>query len=341
MSIDKINYKPNLGYEKDYYTEGGFNRNKDDEDSLIVMPEIITKDEIDKLKDRVEEIINMLPNDIIDTYLPIVKPTGDEWENILDDIKDKEDEEDDKTEPPKPPIDPEITDPVKPVVPEIIDPETDKGGEIEDPKDPDKDSEFDDIFGEDDDNIIPLPEDIDWKEFIDKQYEVDYSDIYQDYLHSLEVIVTDYLMYMLDATAKISQIENVPSSVMELDNVNLKHLMDFAYKSDVMIKQNLMLHKKMYTTNEAIVHLRSVKIAKQYLSRYKTSEKLEVKSSLEIASNQLLEESVAVAEKKYEESFFNLYKYLNSSVILLSETLEMMKKKVSSILTIAQNETKS
>ena len=43
----------------------------------------------------------------------------------------------------------------------------------------------------------------------------------------------------------------------------------------------------------------------------------------EAISNKILGQSRIIYDKKYKQNFFNLYKYLNSSVILLNECFNM------------------
>ena len=51
-------------------------------------------------------------------------------------------------------------------------------------------------------------------------------------------------------------------------------------------------------------------------------------------SNILLEESKRVANKKYKEKFLELYKYLNSNVILMDESLQTLLKENKSAMAI-------
>lgn len=176
---------------------------------------------------------------------------------------------------------------------------------------------------------------------IKKQYYFDFTDLYENYLKELIASSESYLFQILQLACDKNlgaYLGNLKST--DLKNKDLIHLTDLIAKTDIKIEHNLMLHKKIFSMDQTIVHIRAIRILEQTLERYKPLKELENETILERTSNGILRESILNATKKYEDNFLNLYKYLNSSVILLTDTLNLMKKQIVSMATLSKHEFK-
>lgn len=300
-------YKPQLDYEKNYYTEGDlYNSNINSNDNV----ENLTDNDNNKLnnmKDLIEDIktkLPVVPKDILDVFLPPFL--------VITDVVNGFD--DDKNNNPN------------------LDPNKPNGShEIEPPK---NDIEFDndddipdDPFGREDDVYIDVKvDDINKIEELEYQYVDDLKDVLLDYLMEYNRTLDKYISNTI-TNLTYSHHDNLKIVTTDiLHDKNLSHLTDYLTKSQIGARQQLLLYKKMFDIDETIFHIKSVKIANEQRKRYRKNKKLEDKNTLTKGANDLLKESIMISEKKYEENFYSLYKYLNSSVILFNECMNTVIK---------------
>lgn len=316
-----ILYTPNLDYEKNYYTEGSnLNNNSNTDDSNQSGSITITKDdEIKRLQSDIEDNIAFLPGVIRDTYLSPYYGMKEEYDRIISSLP-KKDPTDDDSEDKKPSI----------ILPDEIIVEEDNNDLPPDPWDVGPTL------------VVPKPEKDTSK--IDKQklkYYIDYIDIYEDYLVELNKAITGYMIKTALILTKLELNKNVASyETKDLKNKNISHLSDYIIKSDIVLEQSIRLHKKLFPNSETVLHLRSLRVSNEQILRYMDIDKIEEKDNIDITSNILLTESLKVAQKKYEENFYSLYKYLNSSVILLTESTKAMVKQTKCMVAINRYEEK-
>lgn len=311
-------YRPNLGYDKDYYTEGKIpNQDINSEQSEIGT---ITKEEIIKnLINDIENKIKFLPDEIKKIYFPPYYGVKDEYDRVSDEYKEEDNKEEDDTN-----IDSDKDDPY---------------WEIEDNDNNDNDL-YPPLFDREDDLYIDIYDPLsDPVKIIKDNYYVNFIDIYEDYLNKINVSVTNYIMSTFDTVShnKVNG-QILDYSTKEIKNSELYHLSDFLIKSDISLSQVLRLHKKLFQIDEIILHVRGIRVSKEQMIRYNTIEEMEQKESLDSTNNIILKESRRVSEKKYEENLYSLYKYLNSSVILLDESLKTITKQNKAIVIINNKE---
>lgn len=310
-----ILYRPDLSYEKKYYTEGYIFKDKENSSSNGEPNSQINSDKVDQIKDIIEDIktkLPFLPHEILDVFLPPFIVVDDVFNDLLDDD------------------DVDISDP------SIKDPEIDDNHG----KDNDKDNNFvtgeipDNPFGTEDNTFIDVPVVFIPKDKeIDKNYIDDLTDIFKDYLIEYNYTLDKYINNHMLAFSKsrFTEFKYIPTN--SLIDTNLSHVSDFITKSNILMQQKLMLYKKQFNIDETIHRIKAVKVAKELLKRYYTNKRLEGKDLLERKANELLNESKLVYEKKYEENFYSLYKYLNSSVIIFNECVNLnIKQKESLVL---------
>lgn len=307
MSKDLL-YRPQLGYDKEYYTEGTLY--KDNENTNIendANKESISKEDIiDNLIKDINDKLTYLPDSIINTYLPPYLGMLDEYDRVTGEHDDPE------TEDPEDPEEP----PIKPPEYEIEDPE---------PDDPDK---LPDFFGKEEDIMVDFEDIIkDPVDIIKENYYVDFLDVHEDYLNKILIAIQDYILTTIQITSEnVFNLNEPINSTKELKNKDLAHLTDFIIKSNIVLGQTLRMHRKLYDIDEAILHIKGIRISKEQSLRYNAIPEMEEKNLLDRDANILLKESKIVSEKKYEENFYSLYKYLNSSVILLDESLKTITR---------------
>ena len=119
-----------------------------------------------------------------------------------------------------------------------------------------------------------------------------------------------------------------------VNNKNLSHLTDFIVKSNIMLDQTMRLHSKLFQLDETILHIKNIKVSYGQMLRYYSIEEVPQNTELDITSNVILKESQRVAKKKYMNSLYSLYKYLNSSVILMNESLKSLDKQNKAMIQI-------
>ena len=321
MAEDML-YKPNLTYSKNYYTEGNLydnSSNFDDSSSSITNK---PADKIDRLEELRNEILNklpMMPEDVVDAFLPpfyIINGIVQDLQNNKDDLPTLPDKEE-----------PEVI-----VIPGPDDDSDDESilGEVPDnPFDIEKEDGFINI------KIEEVPKDIE----LEVEYISDLTDIIKDYLEKYNAVYDTYINGALSfySLSNHKDIKNIETKDLT-KNTNLSHISDFVTKSNISVKQKVRLANKMFDLDETIFHIRATKVANELRKRYYSNEKLEDKNILTKGANDLLKESRIISQKKYEENFYALYKYLNSSVIIFNECIGAVVKQRRALITLNNEE---
>ena len=326
MAEDML-YKPNLTYSKNYYTEGNLydnSSNFDDSSSSITNK---PADKIDRLEELRNEILNklpMMPEDIVDAFLPpfyIINGIVQDLQNNKDNLPTLPDKEESEV---------------------IVIPGSDDD-------DSDDDSDDESILGEVPDNpfdiekedgfinikIEEVPKDIE----LEVEYISDLTDIIKDYLEKYNAVYDNYINGALSfySLSNHKDIKNIETKDL-IKNTNLSHVSDFVTKSNILVEQKVRLANKMFDLDETIFHIRATKVANELRKRYYSNEKMEDKDILTKGANDLLKESRIISQKKYEENFYALYKYLNSSVIIFNECIGAVVKQRRALITLNNEE---
>lgn len=318
MDKDIIFNKPNLSYDKNYDTNGkyiGQFKPDDNLDEENILPEANKEDDIkDKLED-IKDKLPAIPNDILDVVIPPFIVIDKVVEDILDKLKDL----------------PDIPDTEDPDVDEVIKPDIDVDFDEDDiPEDP---------FEKGPDIYVDIKVDEVQKDIIlDKTYYDDLLDVFRDYLYNFDQTL---LKYIINTVTTVNMSDHQKLNIIktkDLKDKELSHLSDYLVKSKIILRQKLNLCKKMFDTNETIFQIRGVKAAFEQKKRYSLSKEMSDVGHLSKFSNDLLRESLLVSEKKYEENFLSLYKYLNSSVILLDECINIMIKQKDCLVVLNNKE---
>ena len=325
MAEDML-YKPNLTYSKNYYTEGNLydaSSNFDDSSNSITNKPVNKIDRLEELRNEILNKLPMMPEDIVDAFLPpfyIINGIVQDLQNNKDNLPtlpDKEESEvivipgsDDDSD-------------------NESDNESDLGKVPDNPFDIEKEDGFINI------KIEEVPKDIE----LEVEYISDLTDIIKDYLEKYNAVYDTYINGALSfySLSNHKDIKNIETKDLT-KNTNLSHISDFVTKSNISVKQKVRLANKMFDLDETIFHIRATKVANELRKRYYSNEKLEDKNILTKGANDLLKESRIISQKKYEENFYALYKYLNSSVIIFNECIGAVVKQKRALITLNNEE---
>lgn len=308
-------YRPDLSYDKSYYTDGNLYDSNIDENLNNKEPIDSLHNKLDNIDNLLEEIkskLPVIPDNLLDVFLPSFGVVHDVLKDIIN----------------NPASIPTI--PIEPEHEIIIKPDTELGIV----PDPEGTLPPSDPFGIEEDILINIElEEIPTTSIIERKYIVDLTDILYDYLIKYNNTIDKYIAEIMTSLSVSDYSSLNMIATKDLKDRNLSHLTDYLTKSKIGLRQQLNLYFKMFDMDETIFHIRSVKVAKEQLKRYKSNKKLKDENLLTKSANDLLRESILVAEKKYEENFYGLYKYLNSSVILFNEcTNTTIKQKQALVL---------
>lgn len=311
-------YKPNLGYTKNYYTEGYVDSSNEEVSTVNkneqITSEQLTQNNIQELNNSIKNKLSLIPNDILNVFMPPYITVNDIINSLDDEIAKlpkKEKEEWD----------------VNPDVSPEVNPDNNPNDYISDP------------FGsipDDIDIIIPPKEPEDQEQ--QRQFIKDVQDIIYDYLSQFNSVINKYNQSVLTYHTFSDHQTLKMITTKTLKDKNLSHVADYIVKSNIALKQRLKLFSKLYTIDKSIYHFRAIKVANEQIKRYKTNNMIQNKNVLTKMSNGILQESILIAEKKYEENFYSLYKYLNSSVILLDECTNIAVKQKSALILLNNEE---
>ena len=321
MAEDML-YKPNLTYSKNYYTEGNLydnSSNFDDSSNSITNKPVNKIDRLEELRNEILNKLPMMPEDVVDAFLPpfyIINGIVQDLQNNKDDLPTLPDKEE-----------PEVI-----VIPGPDDDSDDESilGEVPDnPFDIEKEDGFINI------KIEEVPKDIE----LEVESISDLTDIIKDYLEKYNAVYDTYINGALSfySLSNHKDIKNIETKDLT-KNTNLSHISDFVTKSNISVKQKVRLANKMFDLDETIFHIRATKVANELRKRYYSNEKLEDKNILTKGANDLLKESRIISQKKYEENFYALYKYLNSSVIIFNECIGAVVKQKRALITLNNEE---
>jgi hypothetical protein len=190
------------------------------------------------------------------------------------------------------------------------------------------------IIDNDDDIFVPStpftityteinPVEIDEKEYVKNIY-----DLYNYYTNELRDVIGKFLRELLAAffgvetDAQLAFIENkiTLSDVEDIDK-NLKHIMDAAIRSENIGYNKVSFCENMFPLENTLYHNKSFKTCYELRLRYAQIEKQTDVDRYSSDSNTILRGMKKVYDKKYDTAYINLYKYLNSSVRVLDDTL--------------------
>ena len=166
---------------------------------------------------------------------------------------------------------------------------------------------------------------------IDK-YRKDTIDLQRYYLSQMQGVLQSYFHQMLMVMSE-ANVPNIDALTMDFDgkavnvpDANLKHLRDYIVKSQVVRQQKSRLFRKTHNVDQTVMHMRAWHAAEKERERYYSEEYGSSATYLSSEANALLRESRSSYDERYSQSLYDMYKYLNSSVIVISDILDMSLK---------------
>ena len=165
-------------------------------------------------------------------------------------------------------------------------------------------------------------------DLIDQEYKYDMTCIFTDYLNNVQNVISKYYTSLLGLCAEL----NVPSFLSLYNNYNgssshisdaMKPMSDLVIRNQIILDQKVRMFKKIFDIDSMIINIRACKSGSELRKRYYTSDYVENDSFLSMMQNDLLSNTRQNFDNKYTDNLYNLYKYLNSSVILSKECLDM------------------
>ena len=317
MKKKDIFYRPDLKPKRDYMSDAEIPK---EEEQLpdIEEEEVSEVDELEELKETLEDIIGVLdivPREIMEALEPSLIRIRQSMEAIelptpepqpSEQTPAEPEEEDGEDIPPTPATDDRDPTPGYPKkVPDLF------------PEDPPITVEY----------VWPKPIPV----VLEEVYNIDLKDIYEDFVYNLQRVLMKYIPDLL-YTANVGGLPDYRDlfyeyklSAAKIDD-DFKHVSDTVTRMQVYRNQKAKLFKKIYNIDQTIYHLRAIKTAYELRSRYYKANYQKPKDYLDTHSNDLLRDSRTSYDKKYQQNMYNFYKYLNSAVILVEETLDAFMK---------------
>lgn len=321
-----LGYKPEIKYEEDYSS------NINILDSNVVNHDVTeeTNDPIQDLGDKLESLgtmIDNLPGNIGDSINNVFEHVEEMWE---EELKDKEYE----------------------IIPDENEWEYDFGedsntGEFEDDEDwgNDEDEDSDDL--EDPFEVPDIPKientHTSKKDIIEKEYVKHLTDVLNDYTTKLHNSLANFWAGALIATYN----KNTDDKKFILNNIlisskdvlaNKSHLLDFGIRSQIYKDAKLDFHENMFSREETLMHLKQFKIAYEMRKKY-----VDIKVPTGATKTSTMDANVLKAmsityDKKYDVSFDNLYRYLNSSVTVIDDVLKTFMQEIKAKQTLIEGD---
>lgn len=178
-------------------------------------------------------------------------------------------------------------------------------------------------------NVIIKTIPVDKAKVINQRYCGTLLEIVKDYIVKLKKTTSNYFvemgMLMLEHDkAGIDFLEKKYTyKTTDLTNKNLQHVSDFVIKSQIVRDQKQRLMNKIINEEEVLNKVKACEVARELFLRYQKETFKPNSVYNDLFSNMTLKESQLQYEQKLDNNLFELYKYMNSSVILLDECLRL------------------
>lgn len=192
------------------------------------------------------------------------------------------------------------------------------------------DADIDDIFSSEPDVEIVAAGQDSLVELSRKAYEQDDADIKEHYTSQMSQI-TQRFYQVMTALAEDSNMLDYSDLMQDFDGTavttsdpNQRHLIDEICKNDILYDQMLRQMNLTHTAAKTLVMTRGMTAAEGERERYFGEEyKTNMPSIVASLSNDLLLKNRESAQKKYKESAYNYYKYLDSATKMTNAMLNM------------------
>lgn len=175
------------------------------------------------------------------------------------------------------------------------------------------------------------------KTIIEKEFVKNIADLFDYYVNRLKDIIYHYYSEKIAATFGKKMVEegNLINKTLEeisflLDPIKntdyeiteeLRHLFDAGVFMGELSKLKLNFMSNSFPVEQTLFHLKNFKTIYLLRLRYATMETVDGSNKLDAMSNNVLKGLKNSYNQKYDVAFANLYKYMNSSLDILEDTL--------------------
>lgn len=163
-----------------------------------------------------------------------------------------------------------------------------------------------------------------------EDYKRDTLDLNEYYLQKLQIVLQQYFQKML-AIGQECGVMNIKNLIKDFDgnavninDKNLLHLKDHVIRSQILRDQKTRLFKLTHNVDNTLNHIRSWHASEQERERYYSEEYGDSETYLNNCSNTLLVQSRKRYDNNYKQSLYNMFKYLDSSVLVTGEILSLV-----------------
>lgn len=290
-----LSYNPNISYEKDFYSE-----KENISKQSFNNEELEETNKIEDLENIIEDIeigTAGLPDDMKDLIAGVLDPIVDFIEDNKDYLEDIEINEDNS----------------------------------------EKEDYEDDTLIDDEVNFIPIVNIIDNDnkiEDIKKTYKDNLIDLFKDYLVKIKAVLDNYWINLsVILIGKPIEYKRFILSDIQQDfkvSKDKQHLLDLAMRSQIHKKSKISYASKIFPIDETLVHLRSLKLSTDLMLRYLEVNIDDMSTEYGVLSKAALDTCIVNYNNKYNLTYKSAYKYLNSSVELIDEILQLSIQEVKS-----------
>lgn len=162
------------------------------------------------------------------------------------------------------------------------------------------------------------------------EYSKNTLELQKYYVTSMQIALQTYFnqMFQIMANANVSDIETLTDefdpSAVNVNDQNLQHLKDYITRSQIQRNQKSRLFQKTHNVDQVMLNMRNWHAAeKQKEKYYQEQYKADTSKYLDNESNDLLRTSRQGYDKAYSNALYNMFKYLDSSVEITNEILDM------------------
>lgn len=160
-------------------------------------------------------------------------------------------------------------------------------------------------------------------------YKKDQIDLQSYYLQQLQYALRQYFQSMMMVMTEVgigdinALTREYHGDVVDINDKNLQHLGDAIERSQVQRGQRTRYFRKMCSTSQTLQHMRMWHASEKERERYYGEAYGDSRNYLDSESNAILRKSRAQYDQSYKSSLYNMYRYLDSSVEVTKDILNM------------------
>lgn len=181
-------------------------------------------------------------------------------------------------------------------------------------------------------------------QLIQDKYRRDTLRLDKYYLQQLQLVLQRYFQQMLMAMAETGM-EDITDLTKKFEGTQVKvpsgqgleHLKDHIVRSQMIRDHKTRLFRKTHSVDNTLKHMRSWHVAEKQRERYYKEKYKDSSTYTQSHSNALLREARSSYDKAYSASLYSMYKYLNSSILLVNDILDMTIKEGQAKAMLVQN----